>query len=163
MPHQASLIPTSVGWDRGLGYAPGPHNPRFREFRKLFSQYIGPKASNDPRILDLQEKESRRLAYRLLHTPEKFMKHFRRRDLSFRPTVNSVNIKSASRTAGSTILLLAYGYQVTTDEDSMVKIAEQAMEGFALASEPNAFMVDNFPFCKPGFLSTLCGKLTDGQ
>ncbi|KAF9652600.1 cytochrome P450 [Thelephora ganbajun] len=30
----------------------------------------------------------------------------------------------------------------------MVKIAEQAMEGFALASEPSAFMVDNFPFLK---------------
>ena len=81
--HQASLIPASVGWDRGLGYAPGPHNPRFREFRKLFSQYIGPKACNDPHILGLQEKESRRLACRLLYTPERFMKHFRRRDLSF--------------------------------------------------------------------------------
>jgi len=91
------------------------------------------------------------------------MKHFRRRDLSFRPTGNSVNIKNTSRTAGSTILLLAYGYQVTTDDDLMVRVAEQAMEGFALASEPNAFMVDNFPFCKLVFPSMLSGELTDGQ
>lgn len=124
--------------------------------RKFFAQYIGPKAYNCPRILDLPEKEPRQLACRLLDTPGRFMKHFRRRDLSFRPTGNSVSIKNTSRTAGSTILLLAYGHQVTTE-------AEQAMQGFALASEPNAFMVDNFPLCKLVFPSMLSGELTDGQ
>lgn len=53
---------------------------------------------------------------------------------------------------------LAYGYQVTTDDDPMVKVAEKAMEGFALASEPNAFIVDNFPVCKSGSLLTLSGN-----
>lgn len=152
VPLKASLIPNSVGWGRGLGYTPGPHNPRFREFRKLFAQYIGPKGSSDPRVLDLQEKESRRLACRLLHTPEGFMKHFIRRDLSFRPTGNSAVIKNTSRTAGSIILLLAYGYQVTTDDDPILELAEEAMKGFTLVSEPNAFMVDNFPFCDLVFL-----------
>lgn len=91
------------------------------------------------------------------------MKHFRMRDLNFRLTRNSVSIENTSRTTGSTTLPLAYSYQVATGDDLMVKIAEQVMEGFALASEPNAFMVDNFPFCKLVFLSTLSGKLTDGQ
>ena len=40
----------------------------------------------------------------------------------------------------------------------MVKIAEQAMEGFVSTSEPNAFMADNFSFCKPVFLSTSSGN-----
>ena len=80
------------------------------------------------------------------------MKHFIRRDLSFRPTGNSATIKNTSRTAGSIILLLAYGYQVTTDDDPILELAEQAMKGFTLVSEPNAFMVDNFPFCDLVFL-----------
>jgi len=84
--HQASLIPDSVGWGRGLGYAPGPPNPRFRELRKLLTQYINPKVCNDPQVLKSQEKESRRLACMLLHTPEGFMKHFKRPDLRFGPT-----------------------------------------------------------------------------
>jgi len=84
--HQASLIPDSVGWGRGLGYASGPPNPRFGEFQKLLAQCIGPKACNDLQVQKLHEKESRRLACMLLHTPERFMKHFKRPDLRFGPT-----------------------------------------------------------------------------
>ena len=40
----------------------------------------------------------------------------------------------------------------------MVRIVEWAVEGFALASEPNAPMVGNFPFCKSVFLSESTGN-----
>lgn len=42
----------------------------------------------------------------------------------------------------------------------MVKIAERAMEGFALASEPTTFMLGNFPPCRLDSLLALSGKLT---
>lgn len=51
-----------------------------------------------------------------------------------------------SRSTGSTILKIAYGYNVTSDDDPLVNIAEEAMQGFAKASEPGAFVVDRFPF-----------------
>ena len=51
------------------------------------------------------------------------------------------------------ILRLAYGYEVARDSthpsahevDPLVRIVEVAMQGFARASEPGAFLVDNFP------------------
>ena len=65
----------SVGWDRGLGYAHGPDNPRFREFRRLFQHFIGPRACQDPHILSMQEEETHRLMLRFLDDPEHFYRH----------------------------------------------------------------------------------------
>lgn len=52
------------------------------------------------------------------------------------------------RSTGATILMLAYGYKVESNDDRLVRIAEDAMVGFAKASEPGAFLVDRIPFCK---------------
>ena len=48
------------------------------------------------------------------------------------------------------ILRLAFGYDVAQDrsEDPLVNIAEKAMQGFARASEPGAFLVDTVPVLK---------------
>lgn len=45
------------------------------------------------------------------------------------------------------ILRLAYGYEAALDQgqDPLVEVVEIAMKGFAKASEPGAFLVDNFP------------------
>lgn len=67
----------SVGWNRGLGYSPGPQSPRFREFRRLFHQFMGPRPSQDPRILSLQEQYASKLLLRLLESPSLFMTHVR--------------------------------------------------------------------------------------
>ena len=42
--------------------------------------------------------------------------------------------------------MISYGYKVTLEDDPLVRIAEEAMIGFAKASEPGAFLVDRFPF-----------------
>ncbi|KAI0707572.1 cytochrome P450 [Cerioporus squamosus] len=117
-----------VGWDRGLGYAHGPDNPRFREFRRLFQQFIGPRACQDQHILAMQEEETRRLMLRFLDDPENFYRHPR-------------------ESTGALILRLAYGYEVAQDQgqDALVRVVEIAMQGFSKASEPGAFLVDNFP------------------
>ncbi|OSD02652.1 cytochrome P450 [Trametes coccinea BRFM310] len=120
-----------VGWDRGLGYAHGPNNPRFREFRRLFNQFIGPRACQDPHILTMQEEETRRLMMRFLRDPDNFYRHPR-------------------ESTGALILRLAYGYEVARDKDQdpLVRVVEVAMQGFAKASEPGAFLVDNFPLMR---------------
>ncbi|KAM5541771.1 hypothetical protein V8D89_004500 [Ganoderma adspersum] len=122
-----------VGWDRGLGYAHGPDNPRFREFRRLFQQSIGSRACLDPHILSMQEEETNKLMLRMLRDPKNFYRHPR-------------------ESTGALILRLAYGYEVAScadagagDSDALVRAVEVAMHGFAKASEPGAFLVDNFP------------------
>lgn len=50
------------------------------------------------------------------------------------------------------MLMLAYGYSTRPANDPLVQIAEDAMKGFAKASEPGAFMVDRFPFRAPRFI-----------
>lgn len=66
-----------VGWDLGLGYAPGPHSPRFREFRRLFQHFMGPRAAQEPSVLQAQEKNATKLLRRLLVNPRDFMAHVR--------------------------------------------------------------------------------------
>ncbi|EEB95078.1 hypothetical protein MPER_06010, partial [Moniliophthora perniciosa FA553] len=55
-----------VGWNRGLGYTQSTHNPRFREFRRLFHQFIGPRACATKELQDTQERENLRLLGKLL-------------------------------------------------------------------------------------------------
>ncbi|KAK7685071.1 hypothetical protein QCA50_011908 [Cerrena zonata] len=120
-----------VGWNQGLGYSPGPQSPRFREFRRLFQQFMGPRPSQDHLVLSLQEKFASKLLLKLLESPQYFITHVR-------------------QSTGAFILKITYGYDVMEDqrEDYLVQIVEKAMQGFALASEPGAFFVDYFPILK---------------
>ncbi|KAI5117759.1 hypothetical protein M0805_000603 [Coniferiporia weirii] len=114
-----------VGWNRGLGYA--QYGERFKEFRRMFHQTMGPRSL--PALRALQEKENTRLLIRLLEKPDAFIDH-------------------ARQSTGATILMLAYGYSAQSENDPFVRIAEEAMIGFSKASEPGAFMVDRFPILK---------------
>ncbi|KAF9260579.1 cytochrome P450 [Marasmius fiardii PR-910] len=119
-----------VGWDRGLGYTRSAHDPHFREFRRLFHQFIGPRACASRELQDVQERENLRLLGKLLDSPEDFAEHIR----------NSTS---------STILLLSYGYPSHNEDPlQLVKIAEDAMRGFAQASEPGKWWVDSFSTLK---------------
>ncbi|KAI5888586.1 cytochrome P450 [Schizophyllum commune H4-8] len=118
-----------VGWARGLGYTNGPPNPRFREFRKLFHQFMGPRACVTPEFAGMQERETLRLLQKLLDSPKDFYDHCR-------------------TSTSSTILLMSYGYSTASDDPlQLVKIAEDAMDGFSRASEPG-WLVDSVPILK---------------
>ncbi|KAH8116168.1 cytochrome P450 [Phellopilus nigrolimitatus] len=119
-----------VGWNRGLGYA--PYGERFKEFRRMFHQTMGPRSVQD--LIPIQEKENARFLFRLLEKPRSFMEH-------------------ARQSTGAIILMIAYGYSTQSENDPLVNIAEEAMVGFSKASEPGAFIVDRFPFLKyvPGW------------
>jgi hypothetical protein len=64
-----------VGWARGLGYS--PYNLRFREFRRMFHQYIGARACQEPDFLATQESENKKFLRRVLKDPDGFMVHAR--------------------------------------------------------------------------------------
>ncbi|KAI0747137.1 cytochrome P450 [Daedaleopsis nitida] len=134
---EAVMAGELIGWDRGLGYAHGPDNPRFKEFRRLVQQFIGPRACQDAHILAMQQEETHKLMLRLLRDPGNFYRHPR-------------------ESTGALILRLAYGYTLAEDleQDPLVKVVEIAMHGFAKASEPGAFWVDYFPLLRyvPGWL-----------
>ena len=52
---------------------------------------------------------------------------------------------------GALLLRVAYGYDVLDSDgmhDPLLTIAEDAMQGFARASEPGAFLVDTLPWLK---------------
>ncbi|KAJ7698615.1 cytochrome P450 [Mycena rosella] len=123
----ATMAGELVGWARGLGYAQASHNPRFRELRRLFHQYIGPRACADATLLHIQERENKSLLRKLLSDPDNF-------DTNARDCTSSL------------ILVLAYGYPSNTgDPLGLIKIAQEAMEGFAVASEPGRWWVDSVP------------------
>ncbi|KAF7348556.1 Cytochrome P450 [Mycena venus] len=126
----ATMAGELVGWSRGLGYAQASNNPRFRELRRLFHQFMGPRACAEDTLLRIQERENKRLLRKLLSDPDNFDAH-------------------ARNCTSSLILVLAYGYPSNLgDPLDLVKIAEDAMEGFSVASEPGRWWVDSFPVLK---------------
>lgn len=88
-----------VGWNRGLGYAHGPDNSRFREFRRLFQQFIGPRACQDANILGMQEEETHRLMLRFLRDPENFYRHPREYVNCGRRTIGVLSFRISGRRA----------------------------------------------------------------
>ncbi|KAJ6532740.1 cytochrome P450 [Mycena vulgaris] len=126
----ATMAGELVGWSRGLGYAQASNNPRFRELRRLFHQFMGPRACADTTLLRIQEQENKSLLRKLLSDPDNFDAH-------------------ARDCTSALILVLAYGYPANVgDPLGLVKIAQDAMAGFAVASEPGRWWVDSFPALK---------------
>ncbi|EAU81414.2 cytochrome P450 [Coprinopsis cinerea okayama7 len=128
---KAVMVGELVGWNRGLGYTNGPPNPRFRELRRLFNAFIGPRACESVDIQAVQEEETLKLLVRLLETPDDFLAHIR-----------GIN--------AAVLLRLAYGYHPSAEESDalgLVKIVGDAMDGFSLASEPG-WWVDSVPLLR---------------
>ncbi|KAG7446997.1 uncharacterized protein BT62DRAFT_96576 [Guyanagaster necrorhizus] len=91
---------------------------------------MDPRACESRELRDLQERENLKLLSKLLSDPGNFSKH-------------------ARECTSSTILLLMYGYPSRIgDPLHLVKIAEDAMLGFARASEPGRWWVDSFTMLK---------------
>ena len=58
-----------------MGYS--PYNARFREFRRVFHKFIGPKACDDADFMSIQESENTKLLGRILKDPDNFFEHAR--------------------------------------------------------------------------------------
>ncbi|KAJ0345141.1 hypothetical protein KNSL1_008738 [Colletotrichum chrysophilum] len=105
------------------------HNDRFRNYRKNISRIIGSKTAA-AQYDALQEAEVGHFLLHVLDHPEKLRDHIRRE-------------------AGSVILRVAYGYNPEPfKDDYLIDLAGEAMDQFAQAAVPGAFLVDIFPLCK---------------
>ncbi|KAI8178409.1 O-methylsterigmatocystin oxidoreductase [Colletotrichum sp. SAR 10_77] len=116
-------MPT-IGWENTL--AMQDHNDRFRNYRKNISRIIGSKTAA-AQYDALQEAEVGHFLLHVLDHPEKLRDHIRRE-------------------AGSVILRVAYGYNPEPfKDDYLIDLAGEAMDQFAQAAVPGAFLVDIFP------------------
>ncbi|KAJ5680341.1 hypothetical protein N7536_011480 [Penicillium majusculum] len=105
------------------------NTPLLRAYRRAITRVIGTRESA-AKFNGLIELEARRFAYRILHTPEKFLDH--------------------NRTAsGAFILTITYGYNIEPrGEDPLVRLANLAVKKFSEAAVPGAWLVDFIPALK---------------
>ncbi|KAF4844007.1 O-methylsterigmatocystin oxidoreductase [Colletotrichum siamense] len=116
-----------IGWENTL--AMQDHNDRFRNYRKNISRIIGSKTAA-AQYDALQEAEVGHFLLHVLDHPEKLRDHIRRE-------------------AGSVILRVAYGYNPEPfKDDYLIDLAGEAMDQFAQAAVPGAFLVDIFPLLR---------------
>ncbi|KAK7040289.1 hypothetical protein VNI00_009756 [Paramarasmius palmivorus] len=101
-------------------------HPRFKTYRRMLHSGLSPRAVRDYQSLQIQEKNTFLLG--LLNAPESFRAHIR-------------------RNAGAVIMKVAYGYEVTTDDDFFVKLAERS---FQITEEifSSPYMIDFFPILR---------------
>ncbi|KZT39769.1 cytochrome P450 [Sistotremastrum suecicum HHB10207 ss-3] len=120
-----TMVGELVGWERGVTLIES--GLRHKNYRKLLHNTLSQTASKD--LWPLQESENKKFLKRLLETPQNFRSHIR-------------------RTVGASIIRLAYGHEVVSDDDRYIKMAEDAQSNFSVAATPNAFWVDFIPWLK---------------
>lgn len=98
----------------------------------------------------LQEGEVGHFLLHLLEKPGSLVEHIRKSVSStFRVCGNCWEqlTNEECREAGAVILKIAYGYTAETHKkDPLIEMAGDAMDKFARAAVPGAFMVDIMPF-----------------
>ncbi|KAJ1300548.1 hypothetical protein OPQ81_002202 [Rhizoctonia solani] len=114
-----------VGWKKMLGMA--DYSEGAKTMRRYIHHSISARTSSD--WLTQQEQEALRFLQKLLRSPENLISHIR-------------------QTSGATVVRLTYGYTPKDQDDEYIKIAERAMENFALVTTPGMFLVDIFPLLK---------------
>ncbi|CAE6444816.1 unnamed protein product [Rhizoctonia solani] len=112
-----------VGWGNNTGMA--HYGERWRNQRKMTHEVLHKTASEERR--PLVERQSRLALQRILKNPEGFSQEIR-------------------RMAGSTLLMAVYGYEVTSANDSLVKVVEDAVEGFSQAVIVSNYFVNTAPW-----------------
>ncbi|KAJ7869991.1 cytochrome P450 [Mycena leptocephala] len=114
-----------IGFDRMLGLI--PYGSVFRKLRRLVHKELGNSAAQA--YQPYQEHASRNLIH----------------DLILR---EGLDIDLLRHYSGSVILKVAYGYQTERHADPFLSLCKQVMEGFSLASQPGAWVVDMLPWLR---------------
>ncbi|KAJ3571957.1 hypothetical protein NPX13_g5205 [Xylaria arbuscula] len=114
-----------VGWENTIGMS--PYNKRFRAMRKNLARVIG-SSSAVAQFGDLQAAEVGHFLLHVLRDPENLLDHIR-------------------KAVGAIVLKIAYGYTAEPHRDDvLITMVGDAMDKFARAAVPGAFIVDLFPF-----------------
>ncbi|KAK5630396.1 hypothetical protein RRF57_006111 [Xylaria bambusicola] len=116
-----------VGWENTIGMS--PYNKRFRAMRKNLARVIGSNSAV-AQFGDLQAAEVGHFLLHVLRSPENLLDHIR-------------------KAVGTVVLKIAYGYTAEPHRDDvLITMVGDAMDKFARAAVPGAFIVDLLPFCK---------------
>ncbi|KAI0696993.1 cytochrome P450 [Cerioporus squamosus] len=116
-----------VGWDEGPALI--PFCDRWSEYRRLFTYFMGTKAKIEAFNHVIHEETNVFLKH-LLTQPQDWVEH-------------------ARRLAGGLVLQLAYGNRASDPGGKeLVKVVDDAMDGFSEMTKPNAFLVDVFPILR---------------
>ncbi|RWA10840.1 hypothetical protein EKO27_g4261 [Xylaria grammica] len=114
-----------VGWKKTLGMS--PYNQRFRVMRKNLARLIGSNSAV-AQFGDLQKAEVGHFLLHVLRSPENLLDHIR-------------------KAVGTIVLKITYGYTAESHQDDfLINLVGDAMDKFARAAVPGAFLVDLFPF-----------------
>ncbi|KZT69861.1 cytochrome P450 [Daedalea quercina L-15889] len=112
-----------MGWNFVVAFQ--QYGPHWREMRRLFSQTVG------------THKSLVKLAPNLEHLAYDFIRRVAANPASLTYEVHRFTAASS--------LKFIYGYTVNGEDDELVKIVETAVEEFAIATAPGAFLADIFP------------------
>jgi len=120
-----------VGWD--WQFLIQPYNQKWKDQRKMFTQYFHPSKTSNFHPVLLQQAHS--LLHKSLDAPEDISHHI-------------------THVVSAMAIQLAYGIEVLPHDDPHVQRAERALDGYARAATPGAFLVDVLPFLKhmPSFM-----------
>jgi hypothetical protein len=113
-----------MGWNRGVTLIES--GERHRRYRRLLQSTLNKSGSRQ--FFPLQQREAYAFLQRLLLSPDQLIPHIRR------------------AVAGS-IVMIAYGHTVTSNQDEYITHAEDAQAKFSIAATPNTYLVDSLPIC----------------
>jgi len=115
-----------VGWKDILVLL--KYTDKFKACRRMFHAVIGTRASVE-KFRDSLEEESAVMVRRLLNEPRNFVGPVR-------------------KAVGVIILRISHGYRPTTEDDSLVRIADEATDQLNILLTPGQFAVDVLPFLR---------------
>jgi len=115
-----------VGWKDILVLL--KYTDKFKACRRMFQSVIGTRASVD-KFRDTLEEESALMLRRLLDEPTNFVGPVR-------------------KAVGVIILRISHGYRPKTEDDNLVRIADEATDQLNILLSPGLFAVDFLPFLR---------------
>ncbi|TFK33320.1 cytochrome P450 [Crucibulum laeve] len=116
-----------MGWNAALGFL--PYGKKFQKHRRLYQQYFSRDKCNG--YQSVQSKQARLLVKNLAKNPEKYS-------------------DALQWFSTSIIMHVAYGCEVISDDDILVKIVEDAAQGFNNCGPAGNTAVDYMPSWFPG-------------
>ncbi|KAE9390448.1 cytochrome P450 [Gymnopus androsaceus JB14] len=121
-----TMLNDLIGWK--WAFVGMPYGPEWKACRKLFTTMFNPNNADQHEPQEL--KAARNFLLNLHEKPEQYAKLVR-------------------KMTGSSILSVAYGFDVNVVQDSVHTYnAERAADGFIAASIPGSFLVDYLPWLK---------------
>lgn len=146
---------TRMGWENILAFI--PYGDRFRKHRKMIQQHFNSQQAV-LRFREVQRSEICVLLLNLLQSPKDFDCHIKR-SVMFEKFPDNLLNKRYCRAVAGTLLGVAYGHQVTSDDDEFVTLIEKAAVLSVAPGAPGTTPPDFLPFCRSILIRLIRGSI----